>query len=363
MINPKEHFHGSDLEKMEEIYGIKKANIKPYASNVNPLGISPVYRDILSEKLDVISEYPDRGYTDLRKSLSGYTCASFENIIIGGGSTELLKLFITLVAPKKAMLIEPTYSEYKREIELMGGEVISYNLKEDENFILNVDDFLSHLEPSIDLLILCNPNNPTSTTIKHHDLKEIYSYCNANNIFVMIDETYVEFVRDIDSVTSVPLADTYNNIAVIRGVSKFFSAPGLRLGYAVCSNNAMLEKIKTTNTPWGINSFAAIAGPMFNDKNYISLTKSLIHTEQNLIYSALSSRKTIKVYRPEANFILIKLLREDITSADVFDYCMKKGLMIRDCSSFNGLGNKFIRFCFLKPEDDDQVVNAILDIV
>lgn len=363
MLNNTDHFHGSDLEKMEDIYGIRKKDIKPHASNVNPLGISPVFKDILSENLDSITEYPDRNYTSLRQSLSNYTGASFNNILVGGGSTELIRLFIELISPKKTMIIEPTYSEYARDVIINDGECINYLLKEDDNFLLDVDDFISHLDNSIDLLIMCNPNNPTSTTIKQHDLKLIFNHCRANKIFVMIDETYIEFVRDIENVTSIPLVDSFDNIVVIRGVSKFFAAPGLRLGYAVCSNEKMLNEINNNKSPWTINSYASIAGPMFNDKNYISLTNSLIHTEQNLIYSALCSRKTIKVFKPEANFILIKLLKEDLTSSQVFDYCMNKGIMIRDCSNFNGLSDKYIRFCFLKPEDNDMAVNTILEIV
>ena len=102
---------------------------------------------------------------------------------------------------------------------------------------------------------------------------------------------------------------------------------------------------------------------MFSDEHFMNLTTSLIQTERNLIYSALCSCKTIKVFKPDANFVLIKLLREDITSTDVFEYCLERGLMIRDCADYEGLGNKYIRFCFLKPEQNDTVVNTILEIV
>ena len=179
----------------------------------------------------------------------------------------------------------------------------------------------------------------------------------------MIDETYIEFARNKGDVTSIPFINDFDNIVIIRGVSKFYATPGLRLGYALCSNKDLLSTIHSTKSPWAINSFAAIAGPMFHDQIYINLTEALIHTEQNLIFSALSSRKTIKVFKPEANFILIKLLKEDLYAHQVFEHCIKKGLMIRDCSDFIGLGDKYVRFCFLKPEDNDFMVNTILEIV
>ena len=165
MLKHKDHFHGSDLEKIEEIYHIKKEDITSFSANVNPLGISPLLRDTLSTHIDAITNYPDRDYTKLRKSICDYTGAQFENIIVGNGSTELISLFIQTTNPKKALILGPTYSEYEREIALKGGQTLYYPLLEEDNFQINISDFCSHLNDSIDLLVLCNPNNPTSTAI------------------------------------------------------------------------------------------------------------------------------------------------------------------------------------------------------
>lgn len=114
MIQHKEHFHGSDLEKIEQIYGIKKEEITSFSANVNPLGISPLLRKTLADHIDAISTYPDREYTSLRRCLSAYTGASPDHIIVGNGSTELISLFIQITHPKKALILGPTYSEYER---------------------------------------------------------------------------------------------------------------------------------------------------------------------------------------------------------------------------------------------------------
>ena len=103
MLKHKDHFHGSDLEKIEEIYHIKKEDITSFSANVNPLGISPMLRDTLSKHVDAISTYPDRDYTKLRKSICDYTGAEFDNIIVGNGSTELISLFIQTTQPQKAL--------------------------------------------------------------------------------------------------------------------------------------------------------------------------------------------------------------------------------------------------------------------
>lgn len=359
----KDNFHGSDIEVIAERYNISKDSIIPYASNVNPLGFSPLAREALLNNVDAISSYPDRDYISLRNSISKYCGCLPEQLILGNGTSDLIRLTVETIAPKKTLIVGPTYSEYARTAAMFKSEVDTYMLKNLDDFEMDVDMFLKALNDSIDLLVLCNPNNPTSKILTKEQMDVILAQCLKLNIFVMVDETYIEFVKDVDLVSSITLTRKYDNLIVLRSVSKFFAAPGIRLGYAVTSNEDFLQETSNNKIPWNINSYASVAGVMFEDEKYINLTKSLIHTERNLIYSALSSRKTIKVFKPEANFVLIKLLKEGQTAGEVFDYCIKKGFMIRDCTDYEGLGEQYVRFCFMKPEQNDNMVNTILEIV
>lgn len=364
MLKHKDHFHGSDLEKIEEIYHIKKEDITSFSANVNPLGISPLLRDTLAKHVDAITSYPDREYTQLRKSICAYTGANFENIIVGNGSTELISLFIQTTHPKKALILGPTYSEYEREISLEGGHTLYYPLKEENNFQMDVEDFCSQLNDSLDLLVLCNPNNPTSTAVARKDMRKILDCALQYGISVMVDETYEEFTPEGSKISSIPLTNNYNNLIVLRGISKFFAAPGLRLGYAVTGNPDLLKYINTKKNPWTINSLAEIAGCiMFSDKDYINKTKALITGERQRMYDTLSSWKTVKVYPSCTNFLLFRILREDVTSDMVFDHCIRKGLMIRDCSTFPFLDSSYIRFCVMSPEKNDELLEAFREIL
>ena len=364
MLKHKDHFHGSDLEKIEEIYHIKKEDITSFSANVNPLGISPLLRDTLAKHVDAITSYPDREYTQLRKSICAYTGANFENIIVGNGSTELISLFIQTTHPKKALILGPTYSEYEREISLEGGHTLYYPLKEENNFQMDVEDFCSQLNDSLDLLVLCNPNNPTSTAVARKDMRKILDCALQFGISVMVDETYEEFTPEGSKISSIPLTNNYNNLIVLRGISKFFAAPGLRLGYAVTGNPDLLKYINTKKNPWTINSLAEIAGCiMFSDKDYINKTKALITGERQRMYDTLSSWKTVKVYPSCTNFLLVRILREDVTSDMVFDHCIRKGLMIRDCSTFPFLDSSYIRFCVMSPEKNDELLEAFREIL
>lgn len=361
IINKYKQFHGSDVEAIEKIYGINKESIISFSANVNPLGISPKLRDTLTDKIDAITSYPDRDYTSLRKQIAVYSNVDMENIIVGNGATELISLFIKIFQPKKALIIGPTYSEYEREIAIEGGHVKYYQLDEDNDFKLDISCLKKELGSDIDLLIICNPNNPTSSALTVDDMKEVLNICKSKNIFVMVDETYVEFVEDINKISSCPLTKEYDNILILRGISKFFAAPGLRLGYGICANKKLISQINKRKNPWSINSLAAVAGEiMFTDSKFINESRELISLERKRISSILNSHKNIKCYPPTANFILVKILKEDVSSQDLFNAAIKKGYMIRDCSSFHFLNNKFIRFCFMMPEANDKLINVLI---
>lgn len=364
MLKHKDAFHGSDLEKIEAIYGIKKEEIVSFSSNVNPLGISYKLRSTLSDRLDAITTYPEREYTKLRACISEYTHAQMDHIIVGNGTSELISLFIQTQHPKKALILGPTYSEYEREIGLAGGVSKYYPLDEENDFELDVNAFCAHLNDSIDLLVLCSPNNPTSTAITRKQMRKILDTCLRHGIFVMIDETYAEFADNEPEISCIKLTNYYNNLIILRGTSKFFSAPGLRLGYAITGNRDVWKSINTRKNPWTINSLAEIAGQlMFLDREYIQQTKELISSERDRLYQELSTWEHVKVFKPCGNFMLMKILKEDVTSDMLFEHCIKQKMMIRDCSSFPFLDNSYVRFCFMKPEDNDRLLRAFAELL
>lgn len=363
-MNTRPTFHGSDIEKICEYYHLKKEDITNFGANVNPLGLSPTVKEALAAHLDVLSTYPDREYTALREVLSGYCGIPAGFILPGNGSSELIALLIEARSPKRTLILGPTYSEYSRELSFSGSTQAYYHLREESNFTLDVEDLCRTLESGgYDFLILCNPNNPTSSAILRDDMERLLSFCDEKDIFVMIDETYVEFAPDISAVTAIPLTEKYPCLCVLRGVSKFFAAPGMRLGYAVSGNMEFLKKMKEKQIPWSLNSIGAYAGKLlFLDKKYIEKTRRLILSERDRMYQALSGCETYKTYMPYANFLLLKIQKEGIGAFDVFETCIKNGLMIRDCSSFQCLDGEFIRFCLMMPEDNTRLLEVLKNI-
>lgn len=352
-------FHGSDLEKISDYYQLEQDKIINFAANVNPLGVSKKLQNYLSQNLDIISEYPDRNYVNLRNILATYCSTSADNIIVGNGSTELISLLISNIHAKKALLLGPTYSEYERELQLIDCTLEEFRLSASTDFQLHTKSLFETLDHGFDFLILCNPNNPTGNALNTSQLREILAYCLTRNIFMMIDETYIEFASDINTHSAISLTHTYPNLMVLRGVSKFFAAPGLRMGYGITGNMDVLAHLKHHQNPWSLNSIATLAGAyMFQDSDYITSTHTLIHQERKKCHSKLNALCYYKAFRTEANFMLVQLCHANMSANDFFVYCIKQGFMIRNCDSFFQSDGEFVRFCFMLPEDNDRLLEC-----
>ena len=224
------------------------------------------------------------------------------------------------------------------------------------------DTFCEEIRKGYDLVILCNPNNPTSSALKMPEIQTILDCCREAGSFLMIDETYVEFAPDINEISSMSLISSFDNLMILRGVSKFYAAPGLRLGYGATSNSQFLQDLLLMQNPWSLNSLGAYAGEkMLQDQEYIRKTRDLILSERDKMCTEISKINVLTVYPAYANFVLVKIEKEGVTSADVFEFLIKQGLMVRDCSSFKELGGEYFRFCIMAPEDNKRLLQGIQD--
>ncbi len=354
------HQHGGDLDAIERKYGISKNEIKDFSGNINPLGFPKTAQKALAENLDIISTYPDKKYTALRQAISKYTGANSPHIVVGNGSTELISTFIQTIHAKKSIIIGPSYSEYEREITLRGGSFSYFPLKEENNFCIDLPALLDALTADIGMLVICNPNNPTGSAFTTTQLETVMEHTKKIGASVMIDETYIEFSDNLNEICAIPLVEKFDNLFVVRGTSKFFAAPGIRLGYGVSSNQSFLDRLKTNQDPWSVNSLAAFAGEIiFSDTEFHMATQKLISQERKKALTELVSWKNVKAFPSSANFILMKLLTDKITAGELFEKLIQKKMLIRDASSFTFLDEKYLRFCILSPEDNFALLKEL----
>lgn len=335
-----------------------------YDINCNPLGVPESVTRAIVENIDSIGRYPDVYYEPLKSAIASYAGCAPEHLVTGSGSSDLLRLFVALLAPKKALLPIPSAMDYEHVLSVYGCDIDFYELDINKDYQLDMDDFIAQLSPEYDIVILGNPNNPTSQSVSREDIEKLARACQENDIFLLLDEMYIEFTENYESRTAISLVNTYENMAILRSVSKFFSVPGLRLAYAVMNNETNMAIINMTATPNSISCLTAAAcTAMLEDTSYIRESHSRIFTERNLIYSAMSTNKNLRLFKPSANFVLMQILKEDVTAKSLLAHCNMKGIVLRNCEDFHGLDSHFVRFSIMNPMQNDLMVNTILDLL
>ena len=352
--------HGANLYDLSSKYGFSKEDFMDFSSNINPFGSSVLAKNYVINNIDKVSVYPDPDYIDLKTSISKYCDCSIDNILLGSGATELISSFIETVNPKKSLLLSPSYSEYEKELTKIDCDITKFFSQKEYDFKINVDTLIETINnDNYELVIICNPNNPTGFTFTKIEIEKIL---NSTNCFIMVDETYIEFT-DMSIYSSTSLVDKYKNLFVIRGTSKFFSTPGIRLGYGLISNKKIKNKMSFSFDLWNINIFASMMGEvMFNDDKFIKSTYYLMVKERNYLLNELSEFNNLKIYNSQGNFILCEIKSKTITAKQVRENLIPKRIIIRDCSSFDGLDEYFFRICILKPNENRLLIESLNEI-
>lgn len=371
MNKEKTDFHGGNIYKIFREKNIDK--ILDYSSNINPYGLPESLKKEIFEKLFVLERYPDPDYIELREKIAEKNNLNIENIIVGNGATEIIFLFMKILSPKKVLIVSPTFGEYERAIKssILADDSLEINyfeLKEAENFVLNIKNLETELENNYDLLILCNPNNPTGQFLKLKKLEEILKICEQKNTKLFVDEAFVEFVEDWENESIINSKENKENLFVIRAFTKFFAIPGLRLGYGICFNNNLLKKMLEKKEPWSVNNIADLAGKtVLDDENYIQKTKEWIKNQKKYMYENLNKIEGLRAYKTEVNFILLKiednLLGKGLDVKNLRKEMLEKGILIRDASNFIYLNKHYFRLAIKDKLNNEKVIETLTSIL
>lgn len=351
--------HGGNIYKLQRE---GKENILDYSSNINPLGVPESFEKAVTENFSLLTRYPDINYTELRESIGKYNKINPENIIAGNGATEVLFLYTKALKPKKVLIVSPTFAEYERALKNISCKIDFFELKENENFILQKEKFLEKAK-GYDIVFICNPNNPTGKFISKEIIFEINSYLETWGTKLFIDECFIEFISEWDKKTTALFKS--ENIFILRALTKFFALPGLRLGYGICFDKKIIEKIDEIREPWSVNGFADLAGKVIlNDTEYIKKTEKWILEEREWFTKSLKEIEKfgkIKIYETETNFILVKLF--GMTSENFKRKMIEKNILVRDCSNFKFLDNSFVRLAIKGREKNERVICAVKEVL
>ena len=379
-------FHGGNIYKVFREKNIK--GIMDYSSNINPYGIPESLKKRITENLEILERYPDPDYVELREKLAHLNKIDMSDIVLGNGATEIIFLFMKVINPKKILIVSPTFGEYERAVKAteIPGDIVSlscsddnknienkeieieyFELKESDDFKLNIGNLKNELEKKYDLLIICNPNNPTGKFLKLTQTEEILKECNKYDTKLFIDEAFIEFLADGMKESIINTEENKKNLFVTRAFTKFFAIPGLRLGYGMYFDKELEQKISEKKEPWSVNNIAEMAGlTVLDDTEYIEKTLKWITKEKIYMYEKLNEISGIKVYETEVNFITgkidEKLFSEGLNVKILREKMLEQEILISDASNFKFLDERFFRLAIKDRESNDRVIEAMKEI-
>jgi threonine-phosphate decarboxylase len=350
--------HGGNVLQMANQFGLAPNEVIDFSANINPLGMPGGLKHLFIENLSKLEQYPDIDYHVLHRQLARHHRCSQSHVVAGNGATELIFLWAQYVKPKKALLVEPSFAEYRRALTRVGCQITNYLLREDEEFRVT-KRILTALSPDLDCLFLCTPNNPTGLQPDADLLFEILYRCDVMGIKLFVDESFLDFMPKTKSFSRY--LKSHKNLYVLRSLTKFYALPGLRLGYMLSSDDELLQQIRDQREPWTINALAALAGEvLFDFITYHQETFEWLEKERGYLLAQLNQFNQIKVYPPSANYIFFKHLDEN---SDLQNHLMKHGILIRSCGNYIGLTQQFYRVAIKSHQDNQQLIAALSQVL
>lgn len=366
MKENKIDFHGGNIYKIYREKGMKE--ILDYSSNINPYGLTEQFKETIISNLSILEKYPDPDYIELREEIAKINKVELKNIIVGNGATEIIFLYMKVLKAKKILIVSPTFGEYERAMRatLDDIQVDYFKLEETDNFIPNIKKIKAELDKKYDLLVMCNPNNPTGQFISVKELEKILEKCTEVGTKLFVDEAFVEFVENWGEKSIIKTEKDKKNLFVLRAFTKFFAIPGLRLGYGICFDDEFMTKILEKKEPWSVNNIAELAGKvLLKDKEYIEKTNKWIKEEKKYMYENLIKIEGIKSYKTEINFVLVRINDEYLEKINVQklrEKMLENGILIRDASNFVYLDNKYFRLAVKDRKNNMIVLEALKKI-
>ena len=325
-----------------------------FSANTNPYGTPQGVLDAITAALPRVHQYPDPYCRELVKTISEFEAVPKDWVLCGSGAAELIYSYCEALRPGRAMELAPTFSEYSLALERVGCQVERYSLKK-ENYFSLTEDFLPALERSRpDVLVLCNPNNPTGQVIGLPLLEKILDVCEEQGTCLFVDECFLDLSDDGVSLKSH--LGEHPNLFILKAFTKSYGMAGVRLGYCLCAQGQLLEEMSHTVQPWNVSTLAQSAGvAALHERAFLQRTRALIPVERQWLQSQLEALG-FWVCPSKANYLLFQ------GSQDLWEQLRKQGIAIRSCGNYHGLGTGWYRIAVRLHGENECLIRAMKEV-
>lgn len=350
MNRPK---HGGNLAWAASIAGCPASFIRDYSASINPLGPPESAIAAIADSIPELTVYPDPEYTQLRSVLAAHHGISSDYILPGNGSAELLTWAARELAQQKVTyLITPAFGDYQRALAAFNAKIQTCPLS-----LSSWGQWAQALRPYDPSpqsgLILNNPHNPTGLLWTR---EEILPYLEQYSL-VVVDEAFMDFLPPGEEQSLIPLVPDFPNLVILRSLTKFYSLPGLRIGYAI-AHPERLKRWQKWRDPWSVNTLAAVAATVIiKDREFQQQTWDWLPPTRKHLAKSLAEISGLELIEGTANFLLVKT---EMSATELQTKLLQNyQILIRDCLSFPKLGDRYFRIAVRLSADNWELVKAI----
>lgn len=341
-----EYQHGGDIYSQEILLD--------YSANINPLGMPESVKEAVRQAVDHAAVYPDSCCRRLRAALGEFHRVEPERIICGNGAADLIFQLAYALRPKRALLPAPTFSEYGQALAAAGTEIHLCCLRETDNFRFDLELWKERAEEvRPELAFFCNPNNPTGLAVKKEVLEEMARFCLEQGIFLAVDECFCEFLDDSEGHSILGELGRFPNVFVLKAFTKIYAMAGLRLGYGICGDPGLMDRLESVRQPWTVSALAQEAGlAALKETDYVERTRELVRIQREVLKEGLA-RLGLAVWDSQANYLFFRGpegLKERLAARKV---------LIRSCANYPGLDGRYYRICVGTEENNRRFLREL----
>lgn len=344
-----EPIHGGDVTGYRLRFGRMPLD---FSASLNPFGMPPAVRDAARRAVDDATPYPDPLCRELKRAVAGQYGIPESYLFFGNGAADVIYRFAAALRPRKALIPVPTFVEYERALTAAGCEIKFHHLRRENNFQM-AEDFLADMTGDVDAVFLCQPNNPTGLMLGVR-LSDILGRAARTGATVFLDECFCRFMDGWERHTAVHELSKRDNLFILDSFTKLYAMAGIRLGFGMTGNAALLEKVIAAGPPWSVSAIAQAAGlAALGETEYVERSLEAIRSAREDLVAGLR-RLGATVIGFGANYVFF----HDATP-ELGDRLMREGILIRNCANFRGLEPGYHRVAVRLKEENGQLLRAI----
>lgn len=347
--------HGGNIYAFARARGLSPEQVLDFSASINPLGWPRGVIKAYQQALSRVVHYPEPYAETLTHELAAYHNFDPRALLVGNGSTQLMYTLARVLAPRRALIVAPSFSEHKAALQHSNAQ-IGHLVLRSPAFALSVNRLQKTLTQDYDILVLTNPNSPTGALLPRAQLEQIVRICRTTQTRLIIDETFVDWVEEA---SLKHWAVRSSHVIILRSLTKFFALPGLRVGYLI-AHPRVITRVRAQLEPWSVNAIAQeVARTCLNDQRFVQRSRIFLERERPWLFQQLSTIEGLQPLPSQANFLLLRITKKDKCAADVAKRLAEENILVRNCGNFVGLGKCFFRVAVRTRSENARLVAAL----